>query len=221
MSFNPWSLPLESQQSGRDSQFLLGAPPEFRLRSAWLQVQPFYGTPRKGTMAGPFSGELFGLSCVCCIVVALMCLCSGFPGQPTPEPHVLLRHSRFRLQALHHLLQVQAWACLVGSPTGWPLVLTWDSLRSCYHPHMEGCSPSVPSVGAVRILPLQSACLLLCSLMGAPLFRSQRSAVWAVAAVAVIFVLRKCSDHEGYEVNVGLGQLKPGGETLCLQVWLV
>ena len=55
-------------------------------------------------MAGTFSGELFGLSCVCCIVIALMCLCSGFPGQPTPEPHVLLRHSRFRLKALHHLL---------------------------------------------------------------------------------------------------------------------
>lgn len=79
---------------------------------------------------------------------------------------------------------------------------------------MEGCSPSVPSVGTVRILPLQSAGLLLCSLVGAPLLRSQQSAVWAVAAVAVIFVLRKCGDHEGCEVNVGLGQLKPGGETV-------
>ena len=141
MSFNPWSLPPESQQSGRDSQFLLGAHPKFRLRSAWLQVQPLYGTPRKGKMAGTFSGELFGLSCVCCIVIALMCLCSGFPSQPTPEPHILLRHSKFRLKALHHLLQLQAWACLAGSPTGWPFVLIWDSLRSWDHSPHGGLQP--------------------------------------------------------------------------------
>lgn len=64
-------------------------------------------------MVGTLFGELCGLCCVClssvsCTVIDVMCLYSGFPSQPTPDPHVLQEHSKFTLKALHHLLQVQA-----------------------------------------------------------------------------------------------------------------
>lgn len=45
--------------------------------------------------------------------------------------------------------------------------------------------------------------------------------MWAVAAVAVIFLLRKCADPRGCEVNVILGQLKLGGERETLLTSLV
>ena len=89
-------------------------------------------------------------------------------------------------------------------------------------PYMGGWSPSKPSICAIQVLLLHSACLLLCSLTGAPFLRSWWNEVLAVAAVAVIFVPRKHSNRGGCEVKVCLGQLKLGGEreTLCLQVSL-
>lgn len=61
------------------------------------------------------------------------------------------------------------------------------------------------TAGAVPSLSLQSGGLLFCSLTEAPFLRSQRKEIWAVAAMAVIFVPRRPGNHGSCEAEACLG----------------